>query len=153
MTTTTTIVYKIVQEQTEREATYRISKAEGIEDLWLLELIGKMEFEFYKKMWIHMLEISKKENSRNLIIDTSLLTYSAPKARAWFITSYVSRVHKALPGLRAVVVKSRSRIQDMMIQVLLKSARSLNLSIELYTVGTREEAEDFFIQNPTSDRE
>ncbi|MCC5944808.1 MAG: hypothetical protein JJT94_07725 [Bernardetiaceae bacterium] len=135
--------YQTIQFREEGAATYRVSKSTE-HDICLLELIGKMEFEFYKNMWLQFLNLAVAHKVKKLIIDTSQLRYSSSKGRAWLITSYVRKANKALPDITIIVVQPKNKIQRLMIQVIFKSISSLSLTSSLYGYESRQEAELFF---------
>lgn len=137
--------YELIKEEVGKDYHIQILFSKRYE-FGLFILKGKIQdYEFYKQIWLRLLEVFEQRKAYKLIVDSSELTHSPTKGRAWFAAFYAKKVYQTLGAPEVVLVKSQNKMQAIITQAAVKSVQALGINIKIHVKQTREEAERLFL--------
>lgn len=112
-----------------------------------LKMEGKVEVEEYKQVMEQLLEIAKTLPYSNLIYNLKGLTNTDPRARAWYVGTFLPKAIKALDReMRSAMIQPSSLFQRMAAETVSKATKLMNVKTESRYFDNKQAALDWLYQ-------
>lgn len=109
-----------------------------------LHMEGKVEVEEYKEVMEKLLQIALPLPYTHVIYDIKGLTNTDPRARAWYVGTFLPKATKTLDrDLRSAMIQPSSLFQRMAVNTITKAMKAMGVKAETKYFDDKQSALDW----------